>query len=51
MEKDYLEKEAQKAISPSNKVRQAQSMAKVRNPPDFSKIHKNFEEALERKRK
>lgn len=40
MEKDYLEKEAQKAMSPHNKGRQTQSMAKVRQPPDFNKLHK-----------
>ena len=42
MEKDNLQKEANKAISPDKKGRQTQSVMKVRDPPDFSKIHKNF---------
>ena len=40
MEKDFLEKEAKKAISPDKKGKKAQSVMKVRDPPDFQKIHK-----------
>jgi len=43
MEKDFLQKEAKKAVSPENKGRQTQSVIKVRDPPDFDKLHKNFE--------
>jgi hypothetical protein len=42
MEKDYLQKEAKKAMSPQSKGHKTQSVAKVKNPPDFDKIHKNF---------
>jgi L-fucose mutarotase/ribose pyranase (RbsD/FucU family) len=51
MERDFLQKEAKKATSPNNKSRQTQSVMKARDPPNFDKLHKNFEEALERKRK
>jgi hypothetical protein len=51
MEKDFLQKEAKKALSPQNQSRQTQSVMKVRDPPNFEKLHKNFEEAMERKRK
>ena len=43
MEKDFLQKEAKKAMSPETKGRQTKSMMKVRDPPDFEKMHKNFE--------
>ena len=52
MEKDFLEKEAKKAQAQTQAAkRSASAQPKVKPPPDFSKMHKNFEEAMERKRK
>ena len=38
-------------MSPDNKGHKTQNVVKVKNPPNFNKMHKDFEEALERKRK
>ena len=51
MEKDFLQKEAKKAMSPNNKGQKVQNVVKAKNPPNFDKMHRDFEEALERKRK
>lgn len=52
MQKDYLEKEAKKAIQQQTKLkRPASSNQRTKPPPDFDRLHRDFEEALERKRK
>ena len=38
-------------MSPNSKGFKTQSVVKVKDPPNFNKMHRDLEEALERKRK
>lgn len=51
MEKDFLEKQAKKVFEQQSSKRPASSQGRVKQPPNFDRLHKEFQLALERKRK
>ena len=52
MERDYQQKVAQNAIAEDSKNKKSPEKHFVyRDPPDFNRLHREFEEGMERKRK
>ena len=51
MERDYQEKLAKKSLMEEEKRKRPDSLKVYKKPPNFDKIHKEFDEAMERKRK